>query len=104
MRHIRMASGKAAVESCEPTFALASKFSQPGIGDLSVPFQSMVAYFFVAKAVKPELMTLHLTQLPKRGPSGRSRWVWGRHHMEAQECSFRYRTGGKAAWLPVEPR
>lgn len=56
-----MESGKAAVECWQPASALTDKFSQPGIGDLPVSFQSMMSDLFVANAVQPELMALHLT-------------------------------------------
>lgn len=66
-----MQDGETAVECRQSARTLADKFSQPGIGDLPVPGQSLMAYFFVAKAVQPKLMALHLTQIPERGPSSR---------------------------------
>ncbi len=76
-----MEGGETAVECRQPACALTDKFSQPGISDLPVPLQPVMADFFVTKAIQPELMTLHLTQLRERVPSGHSRRVWGRHHV-----------------------
>ena len=101
--HIRVESGETTIECREPFATLTGKLGQPGIGDLPVAGQSAMADFILAEAVQPELMALHLPQLPECGPGRSGGSVEGRHHVQPQERAFRHGAGGKAAWLRVKP-
>jgi hypothetical protein len=101
--HIWVESGETSVERCEMFTTLAGKLGQPSIGDLPVAGQSAMADFIVAEAVQPELMALHLPQLPECGPGRSGGSVGGRHHVQPQERAFRHGAGGKAKWLHVKP-